>query len=453
MMDPDAPSAAHPEPVPGGESAAAKKKRKKKKKKKKANAAAEGDMAGSGAVPTSATNQAAEGSEEEDDAPDSKGSGVGSHAATRPALKLTPALRADVAPTDDDRDEPMVELLTTPSQAELDKRFEKELASRVPRKMVALSIDDPTHDRNGGSRAEPPEAQLLPTPSAKEVDNIFSRELGHAAADKSPKPRKAIAPLSLAASAAPPQDEPEVPRLLTPSAQQVDSIFARELASQCEEPAAAPPRVRPSLRIASPSDRKGETAEPDVALLATPSAKEVDSIFARELATQSNDRAPPGRRTPPPLSVAPAGERGAPGPSGAAPEPLPTPSRREVEERLARELERLDSSGGGPGGGSAVATPPSARPVSAPSHRPGKPLSAPPSAHPVAPDEVPRPGVTHAYTTLVFGADYPDGVDVAARESYLADDEFEAVLGMPKELFYGMKRWRQIEAKKAVGLF
>jgi len=47
----------------------------------------------------------------------------------------------------------------------------------------------------------------------------------------------------------------------------------------------------------------------------------------------------------------------------------------------------------------------------------------------------------------------PDGVDPAQREQYLADDEFEKVLGSPRHEFNSLKPWKKQQLKKAVGLF
>ena len=46
----------------------------------------------------------------------------------------------------------------------------------------------------------------------------------------------------------------------------------------------------------------------------------------------------------------------------------------------------------------------------------------------------------------------PDGVDPAKKEAYLADGEFEAVMGTPRAAFLEMAAWKQAALKK-VGLF
>lgn len=48
---------------------------------------------------------------------------------------------------------------------------------------------------------------------------------------------------------------------------------------------------------------------------------------------------------------------------------------------------------------------------------------------------------------------YPEGVDTAFRELYLAESEFKSVMGAGREEFYGYPQWKQVAKKKAVGLF
>lgn len=47
----------------------------------------------------------------------------------------------------------------------------------------------------------------------------------------------------------------------------------------------------------------------------------------------------------------------------------------------------------------------------------------------------------------------PEGVDPLKLEFYLVDDEFEEVLGMTRNEFYGMPSWKQGNLKKEIGLF
>ncbi|XP_042488400.1 villin-3-like isoform X2 [Macadamia integrifolia] len=47
----------------------------------------------------------------------------------------------------------------------------------------------------------------------------------------------------------------------------------------------------------------------------------------------------------------------------------------------------------------------------------------------------------------------PKGIDLKKRESYLSDEEFQTVLGMTKEAFYCLPKWKQDMQKKRVSLF
>lgn len=47
----------------------------------------------------------------------------------------------------------------------------------------------------------------------------------------------------------------------------------------------------------------------------------------------------------------------------------------------------------------------------------------------------------------------PDGVDPLKLESYLPDDEFEAVLELKREEFYALPTWKQIQLKQSLGLY
>jgi hypothetical protein len=46
-----------------------------------------------------------------------------------------------------------------------------------------------------------------------------------------------------------------------------------------------------------------------------------------------------------------------------------------------------------------------------------------------------------------------DGIDYTQREQYLSPDDFEEVFDMSKEEFSNLRKWRQQEMKKKVGLF
>lgn len=45
------------------------------------------------------------------------------------------------------------------------------------------------------------------------------------------------------------------------------------------------------------------------------------------------------------------------------------------------------------------------------------------------------------------------GINMRARESYLSGAEFESVLGMSRDAFYAMPKWKQVNKKKETGLF
>ena len=48
---------------------------------------------------------------------------------------------------------------------------------------------------------------------------------------------------------------------------------------------------------------------------------------------------------------------------------------------------------------------------------------------------------------------FPTGVNPGCKEEYLADGEFEALFGMNKAAFRELKKWKQTDLKKKVGLF
>lgn len=61
---------------------------------------------------------------------------------------------------------------------------------------------------------------------------------------------------------------------------------------------------------------------------------------------------------------------------------------------------------------------------------------------------------TFSYDQLKAKSDNPvTGIDFKRREAYLSDDEFQAVLGMTKEAFYKLPKWKQDMNKKKVDLF
>ena len=46
-----------------------------------------------------------------------------------------------------------------------------------------------------------------------------------------------------------------------------------------------------------------------------------------------------------------------------------------------------------------------------------------------------------------------DGIDLAVKEAYLSDEEFKEVFGKDRDGFAALPRWRQLDAKKRLGLF
>ncbi|GMP86846.1 hypothetical protein CsSME_00039475 [Camellia sinensis var. sinensis] len=61
---------------------------------------------------------------------------------------------------------------------------------------------------------------------------------------------------------------------------------------------------------------------------------------------------------------------------------------------------------------------------------------------------------TFSYEQLRAHSENPvTGIDFKRREAYLSDEEFQAVLGMPKEEFYKLPRWKQDRHKKTFDLF
>uniref|UniRef100_A0A5B6ZF82 Putative villin-2 n=1 Tax=Davidia involucrata TaxID=16924 RepID=A0A5B6ZF82_DAVIN len=61
---------------------------------------------------------------------------------------------------------------------------------------------------------------------------------------------------------------------------------------------------------------------------------------------------------------------------------------------------------------------------------------------------------TFSYEQLKAHSDNPvTGIDFKRREAYLSDEEFQAVLGMMKEAFYKLPKWKQDMHKRKVDLF
>uniref|UniRef100_A0A5B6ZCL2 Putative villin-2 n=1 Tax=Davidia involucrata TaxID=16924 RepID=A0A5B6ZCL2_DAVIN len=61
---------------------------------------------------------------------------------------------------------------------------------------------------------------------------------------------------------------------------------------------------------------------------------------------------------------------------------------------------------------------------------------------------------TFSYEQLRAHSDNPvTGIDFKRREAYLADEEFQAIMGMAKEAFYKLPKWKQDMHKRKVDLF
>ncbi|KAJ8570398.1 hypothetical protein K7X08_037370 [Anisodus acutangulus] len=68
--------------------------------------------------------------------------------------------------------------------------------------------------------------------------------------------------------------------------------------------------------------------------------------------------------------------------------------------------------------------------------------------------ELKPPEEVFSYEQLKAKSENPAaGIDTKRREAYLLDEEFESVLGMTKEAFYKMPKWKQDVHKKKVDLF
>merc|ERR1712146_144973 len=67
-------------------------------------------------------------------------------------------------------------------------------------------------------------------------------------------------------------------------------------------------------------------------------------------------------------------------------------------------------------------------------------------------------GVIYSYETLTRGErvngefttppTYPEGIDLTQKEQYLSDEDFEKHLGVAREDFAKMPKWKQLNAKK-----
>ncbi|XP_060174615.1 villin-2-like [Lycium barbarum] len=68
--------------------------------------------------------------------------------------------------------------------------------------------------------------------------------------------------------------------------------------------------------------------------------------------------------------------------------------------------------------------------------------------------ELKPPEEVFSYEQLKAKSENPaTGIDTKRREAYLSDEEFESVLGMTREAFYKMPKWKQDVHKKKVDLF
>ena len=62
------------------------------------------------------------------------------------------------------------------------------------------------------------------------------------------------------------------------------------------------------------------------------------------------------------------------------------------------------------------------------------------------------PKTTHFKYEEIKGI-WPDKIKPDAKEWYLVDEEFEKVMGMTKEAYGALKKWKQGDMRKKVGLF
>lgn len=60
---------------------------------------------------------------------------------------------------------------------------------------------------------------------------------------------------------------------------------------------------------------------------------------------------------------------------------------------------------------------------------------------------------TNKFDFEVLKAGIPEGVNPAAKETYLSDEQFQSVFGMTLDQFSQLKDWKKKDLKKAKGLF
>ena len=57
------------------------------------------------------------------------------------------------------------------------------------------------------------------------------------------------------------------------------------------------------------------------------------------------------------------------------------------------------------------------------------------------------------YDLETLKSTFPEGVDPTRKEAYLEDSVFKEVFKMTQDEFYQLKKWKQQNLKKEVGLF
>ena len=60
---------------------------------------------------------------------------------------------------------------------------------------------------------------------------------------------------------------------------------------------------------------------------------------------------------------------------------------------------------------------------------------------------------TNKFDYEVLKKGIPEGVNPAAKETYLSDEQFNSIMGMAPEAFAALKDWKRKDIKKAKGLF
>ena len=60
---------------------------------------------------------------------------------------------------------------------------------------------------------------------------------------------------------------------------------------------------------------------------------------------------------------------------------------------------------------------------------------------------------TNKFDVEVLKKGIPEGVDPAAKQLYLSDEQFQATFGEDLATFNARKAWKQKDMKKAKGLF